>query len=222
MIIKAVFEKLKRLNRKKRKAVALLHFLLLFPFLKNSKLPNYVYSNVDFFGYSRITLGKNNAFNKYVTIRAQAFESVNELIEIGDGNKFERYSIICAHKGFIKIGNDNFVGEKVQIQGRGGVDIGNHCLIAANTFVSSSNHDFSDPESSEYLRSEVPNRTVLEDYVWVGANSVIVAGVRVGHHSVVGAGSVVTRNVDKYTMVAGNPARVIKKFNMISKCWERV
>ena len=55
---------------------------------------------------------------------------------------------------------------------------------------------------------------VIEDDVWIGSNSVILSGVKIGRGAVIGAGSIVTKNVPKYAIVAGNPAKVIKmRFN---------
>jgi acetyltransferase-like isoleucine patch superfamily enzyme len=52
---------------------------------------------------------------------------------------------------------------------------------------------------------------VIEDHVWIGARAIISPGVRIGEGAVIGAGSVVTRDVEPYTIVAGNPARFIKE-----------
>jgi len=59
------------------------------------------------------------------------------------------------------------------------------------------------------------------DESWIGANAVVVAGIEIGKHCIVAAGSVVTKNVESFSVVAGNPAKVIKKFNHHSGEWER-
>ena len=63
---------------------------------------------------------------------------------------------------------------------------------------------------------------VVEDDCWIGANAVVTAGVHIGKHAVVAAASVVTKNVEPFTVVAGNPAKPIKRYNPQSKLWERV
>jgi len=62
---------------------------------------------------------------------------------------------------------------------------------------------------------------VIEDEVWIGANVVIVAGVTVGKHSVIAAGSVVTKDVPPFSIVVGNPAKVLKYYNQETRQWER-
>lgn len=57
-------------------------------------------------------------------------------------------------------------------------------------------------------------RPYIEDYVSVGANCVIIGGVRIGHHSIIGAGSVVVKDVPPYSIVGGNPAKVIKSIKI--------
>ena len=62
---------------------------------------------------------------------------------------------------------------------------------------------------------------LIEDDVWVGANSVITRGVTIGKHSVVAGGSLVNKDVPPYCIVAGNPARVIKIYNPKTEAWEK-
>lgn len=69
--------------------------------------------------------------------------------------------------------------------------------------------------SGEYI-------TVLKKNCFIGMNSIVMPGVMVGENSIVGAGSVVVHNVEPNTMVVGNPAKVIKRYNEQSKCWENV
>lgn len=73
------------------------------------------------------------------------------------------------------------------------------------------NHSYSDPdrpivEQGYFYKGDI----IIRRGAWIGGNSIILAGVEVGEHAVVGAGSIVTKNVEPYTLVAGNPAKVIK------------
>lgn len=100
--------------------------------------------------------------------------------------------------------------------------MGNCCMIGANTFISSSNHNIDDPLADNYLRKEIPSKTTIDDFVWIGANPVIVAGVTIGHHVIVAAGTIVTKNIEPYTMVAGNPGKIIKKFSFDLNQWVKI
>jgi len=169
-----------------------------------------------FYGHGHISLGSRNKFSAYSVV--QAGDSHDAII-IGSNNIFEEFSCVSSQQGQIKIGDNNFVGPAVRIQGFGGVVLGNHCMIAANTFISSSNHNITNPCATDYLHGEIGQEVVIEDYVWIGANCVVTRGVTIGHHSVIGAGSVVTKSIPCYTMVAGSPAKVIKKYCFDKRLW---
>lgn len=114
---------------------------------------------------------------------------------------------------YIDYGKPVIVGERCFIQqcctiyGRGGVEIGNDVFIGPKVNLISLNHVVNpEKRSSTYGR-----RIVIEDKVWIGINSTILPGVRIGFGAIVGAGSVVTKDVEPLTIVAGNPARAIKR-----------
>lgn len=91
--------------------------------------------------------------------------------------------------------------------GRGGVIIGDDVFIGPKCNLITINHDVNpDNRSATYGRP-----IVIEDKVWIGINSTILPGVKIGYGSIVGAQSVVTHDVPPMTIVAGNPARTIKK-----------
>ena len=85
--------------------------------------------------------------------------------------------------------------------------LGEHVLVGPKVNIITINHD-SDPEN----RSATYGRpVVIEDKVWIGINATILPGVRVGYGAIIGANSVVTKDVPPMTVVAGNPARTIKE-----------
>ena len=92
---------------------------------------------------------------------------------------------------------------------RGGITIGDNVFIAPKVNLVTLNHSL-DPA----LRSAtVAKPIVIEDGVWVGIGATVLQGVTIGKNSVVGANSVVTRDVPPNTVVAGNPAKIVKKIN---------
>jgi len=114
------------------------------------------------------------------------------------------------HAG-IKIGNESLIGEHTLIRGQGGVLIGNRVYTSPFTQIIAVNHIFDDSNRSFVEQGITAQGIVIEDDVWVGAGAIITDGVRIGKGAVVAAGAVVTKDVSPQTMVAGVPARPIKK-----------
>src|SRR4051812_26060503 len=130
---------------------------------------------------------------------------------IGHDSTIEDFTIINNGLGAVEIGNHVFIGASDVIIGP--VVIHDHAMIGQHVVMSGLNHGFNSVETAFRYQPCTTSEIVIGEACWVGANVVITAGVHVGKYSVVAAGSVVTRSVPKYSMVAGNPARVIKAFN---------
>ena len=105
----------------------------------------------------------------------------------------------------VKIGKNVVVMNNALFMGAGGITIEDNAQVAANVQLISNNHDL-------YDRMVLTCKPVLlKRGCWIGAGSTILPGVTVGENAVVGAGSVVTKDVEDNTVVAGNPARFIKR-----------
>lgn len=113
----------------------------------------------------------------------------------------------------VTIGRRCFIQQCCTFFGRGGITIGDDVFIGPKVNIITINHD-PDPDnrSATYGR-----RIVIEDKVWIGIGATILPGVRLGYGCIVGAGSVVTKDVPPMTVVAGNPARIIKQIKPSSK-----
>ncbi|MBS6238915.1 MAG: sugar O-acetyltransferase [Bacteroides sp.] len=110
----------------------------------------------------------------------------------------------------VTIGKGCFIQQCCTFFGRGGITIGNEVFIGPKVNLITINHDVN-PEN----RSATYGRPiVIEDKVWIGINSTILPGVKIGYGAIVGAGSVVTKDVPAMTIVAGNPVRIIKKIEI--------
>ena len=126
-----------------------------------------------------------------------------------------RYSVIesgaCINNavGDVIIGDYTRIGLHNTIIGP--VNIGHHVNLAQGITVTALNHNFEDSEKRIDEQGVCTTPVVIEDDVWIGANAVILPGVRVGTHSVVAAGAVVTKDVPPHSIVAGIPAKIIKK-----------
>ena len=139
---------------------------------------------------------------------------------VGAGSTIEDYCVINNGVGAISIGESSRVGISSVIIGP--VQIGTQVILAQNVVMSGLNHSYEDVTMPIRQQAVTTRPIVIEDECWIGANAVITAGVRVGQHSVVAGGSVVTKNVPPYSVVAGNPARVIKQYDATKKVWLKV
>jgi acetyltransferase-like isoleucine patch superfamily enzyme len=106
----------------------------------------------------------------------------------------------------LTIGSRSFINSGVMIDVRLTVSIGRNCLIGDCVIIQDSNYHEIDEGAGVKTQA-----VVIGDNVWIGRNAIILPGVEIGDHSVVGAGSVVTRSVPARSLVAGNPARIIRQ-----------
>ena len=135
----------------------------------------------------------------------------DKCITVGDNSNLRHYSILSPGHGYIKIGKRCSIGAFNYLDGNGGLEIGNYVRFGPHCSVFSANHTFSNLDKPIGLQKLKYEKVVIEDDVWIGANSVILAGVNVGTGSVIAAGSVVNRDVEPYSIYAGSPAKLIKK-----------
>lgn len=110
----------------------------------------------------------------------------------------------------ISIGRRVSINDYVYLDGYGGIEIGDDSGIAFGSALISEDHEISDPEILIKEQPKTPGKITLGNNVWIASNCTILKGVTIGEGSVVAAGSVVTRSVPPYTLVGGNPARVIR------------
>jgi acetyltransferase-like isoleucine patch superfamily enzyme len=138
---------------------------------------------------------------------------------IGQHSTIEDFSTVNNGLGNVIIGNHSRIGlSNVLI---GPVTIGNHVILAQNIVISGMNHSYEAVDMPIRLQKCTASLITIEDECWIGANAVITAGVRIGKHAVVAAGSVVTKNVPAFCIVAGNPAKIIKAYNPVTGIWEK-
>ncbi len=123
----------------------------------------------------------------YAPTRLMTDGKDHTIIEIGDNTRINGASIHATER----------------------INIGKNCLIASNVIIiDSDGHGISPFERD--LSNPVSSPVIIEDNVWIGMNSIILKGVRIGENSIIGAGSVVTKSIPANCVAAGNPARVVK------------
>ena len=126
------------------------------------------------------------------TFTQHAGEVYLPTISIGDGTTIEPYS---------------HIGAAAEIT------IGSHVVMASRIYITDHDHTYDDSDRSV---GSQPLRTApvrIGDFVWLGENVMVLKGVTIGHHAIIGAGSVVTRDIPPYAIAAGAPARVIRMRN---------
>jgi acetyltransferase-like isoleucine patch superfamily enzyme len=147
-------------------------------------------------------------------------------IDIGYSTQIKGELLVFKSGGSISIGHNCFVGNGSKIWSGDAVKIGNNVLVSHNVnIIDTNSHEIDAIERAETYRNLIIGghssqkgsiRTapiVIEDYVWISFNATILKGVTIGKGAIIAAGSVVTKNVDPFTIVAGNPAVVIKHLN---------
>ncbi len=139
---------------------------------------------------------------------------------IGDNSVIEDYSLVNNLVGDISIGNYSRVGLGNIIIGP--VSIGNHVNLAQNITLSGLDHNYKDIKLRIDEQGVSTALIIIEDDVWIGANTVITKGVKIGTHSIIAGGSLVNKEVAPYCIAAGNPAKIIKKYNHKSGTWDKV
>lgn len=141
-----------------------------------------------------MAVGRRKAkIGKHTKIHPTAILRQGERIEIGDNCLINHNNVFQAGKKFAKI------------------KIGNYVHTGANVMIFAFNHSIDDTNVPSILQDYYDADVVIEDDVWIGAGSVIVAGVRIGKGSVIGSNSVVTKDIPPYSVAAGVPTKIIKR-----------
>lgn len=108
----------------------------------------------------------------------------------------------------ISVGNDSELGTRCLIQSN--VSLGNFVIMGPDVKIYSRNHNFESLDVPIANQGKIYLETSIGNDVWIAANVLIMAGVKVGNHVVIAAGSVVTKDVPDYAIVGGIPAKVLK------------
>lgn len=136
---------------------------------------------------------------------------------LGKSSVIEDYSIVNNAVGDIYIGDHSRIGLGNTLIGP--VHIGNNVIIAQNVVISALNHNYEDITTSINNQGIHVEKIIIGNNAWIGANCSILPGVHIGDHVVVGAGSVVTKDIPSYCVVVGNPARIMKQYDIHLAQW---
>ena len=188
-----------------------LHYLLIHPYTSRPRLWTrlFVYPFI-------IKRGKGSIIRR----KARLDLIPSKKITLGVRSTIEDYAIINNQMGDILIGDHCQVTSRVKLVGP--VTLGNYVVIGSGAQITGLTHNYEDISIPIAQQGVSPCRTIIEEDVWIGGNSCINQGITIGKHSLVGSGSVVTKSVPPYSIVGGNPARILKQYDFEKKEWVKV
>ncbi len=157
------------------------------------------------FKYKNMSCGKN------VTVEGPIEVMNTGTLEVGDNTVIRRWTCFRPWCGYIKIGKNCTVNSFCHFSGNGGIEIGNNVLIATQCMLVSANHNFDDMDKLISEQGETREKIIIEDNCWLGAGVKVLAGVTIHSGSIIGAGTVVTKDVPMNSVVVGVPGKIIKK-----------
>lgn len=171
---------------------------------------------------SRTFCGKNVVFNKNAIV--WNMQNNPDIIKIGENSFIEGEIQVFGYGGRINIGNNCYIGRNTKLWSGESIEIGNDVLISHNVgIVDTIAHELNAQERSdrykEYLTfghwktkgSLQTSPIKIGDKAWINFNVIILKGVTIGEGAIIAAGAIVTKDVEAYTMVAGVPAKFVKR-----------
>jgi lipopolysaccharide O-acetyltransferase len=178
------------------------------------------------FLYTKIFFSNARIIRLPFDIRNRRNIKIGKKFTTGPGCRIEAYPLDDSKKICITIGNNVQINDYVHIGAVGSITIGNNVLMASKIYISDHNHGSYDANASDsplslpMERQRIIRPVVIEDNVWIGESVCILPGVTVGTGCVIGALSVVTKDIPPYSIAVGNPARVVKTYNFNNQIWE--
>lgn len=164
-----------------------------------------------------------------MSVRGKNLIKMGNNFTSGVGLRLEAFSENKMDVAVLHIGNNVQVNDYVHIAAGKKVIIGDNVLIASKVFISDHNHgnysgnEFQDsPESIPEQRKLHFSEVIIEDNVWIGEFVSILPGVVIGRGSIIGTMSVVTKSIPPNSIAVGSPARVMKKYDFITKKWIKI
>jgi acetyltransferase-like isoleucine patch superfamily enzyme len=163
-------------------------------------------------------LARRKAFVRW-PVHGNVLEALRQgRLEIGEHTLLEPDVWITAPgDARIRIGAGSFLNIGAMVAAVELVEIGEHCMLANHCFVTDGNHRFDDPERPvpwQGFTTKGPTR--IGANTWLGANVVVTSGVTIGERCVIGANSVVTKDVEPFTIAAGAPARPLRRIDYVA------
>lgn len=145
-------------------------------------------------------------------------------IFIGDNVRINAGCWLQVHNksGELKIGTGSIIGHSNHIYAYRSIMIGENVLTADKVYITDCLHDYEDPNTPIMFQDvKALEKVIIGNNSWLGEN-VVILGASIGKNCVIGANSVVTKDIPDYSIAAGVPAKIIKKYNHTLKTWVKV
>ena len=154
----------------------------------------------------RVQAGKNVYIGKHCALKGKSN------IVLDDGVTVRPYAQIWSGGGTVRIGRGSEIGERCRISIANSLEIGEKVLLSPNVYITDCDHEYRNIDVPVIEQGIVQKGQAVSigDGSYIGINTVIVGNVKIGKHCVIGANSVVTKDVPDYSVAVGIPARVIK------------
>ncbi|WP_239998865.1 acyltransferase [Photobacterium phosphoreum] len=166
-------------------------------FCKKLGMPSYFSYPIFFKGLNKVSIGKN--------------------VRIFPGARIEVHN-----NGSIEIGDNVGIGQNFHITSAGRLIIGENTTITANVCISNIIHPYEDINQLISAQPIKVKDTIIGESCFIGFGTVILPGTKLGKYCIVGANSIVNSHFPDYSVIAGNPARLIKQYNFATNTWDRV
>lgn len=160
-----------------------------------------------------------------IDVRGRKYIDFGRGLTTGYGCRIEAFPLNDGEGKCIVIGENVQINDYVHIGAVGSIKIGNNVLMASKIYITDHNHGSYDelvsdsPYISPINRKPVIKPVIIGDNVWIGESACIMPGVKIGQGSIIGALSIVTKDIPPFSIAVGNPARVIKKYNFDQNIW---
>lgn len=154
----------------------------------------------------QVQAGKNVYIGKHCALKGK------QNIVLGDSVTVRPYAQIWSGGGTVRIGQGSEIGERCRISIANSLNMGKKVLLSPNVYITDCDHEYRNLEVPVIDQGIVQKGQAVSigDGSYIGINTVIVGNVKIGKHCVIGANSVVTKDVPDYCVAVGSPARVIK------------
>lgn len=173
--------------------------------------------------------GKGSLVKPFLNTANSKFIDIGESVNIGlfswiaVSTDFGGYQSRSRSKIRLKIGDHTDIGNNAFIVANNNVEIGSHVILAPYVYISDHIHRFDNIDKNLHEQALSEDGFVkIGDNVFIGIKASILPNIVIGEHAVIGANSVVTKDVPSYSVAVGNPARVVKKYSFEKNEWIRV